>query len=231
MSLLVEAPVSSREYHAGTRHETTPFNGAHARPSLDGFESPPVTQPPKYVAPAPPVHPELDREALFAEFQPLVRRLVSQYGDDPELRQELPGEIFYRFCTLLDVYDPARGIPLRPYLVRCLTTSIYTWARSHWRRRKRELDLEPGIDFAEPASEDPTIALQEAAQREELLKTLPDAISRLPSRQRQVVLARYYQARSFEDISEDLGIQPATARSLLRYGLANLRRQLAGRPE
>src|SRR5947207_2285808 len=38
-----------------------------------------------------------EREALFADFQPLVRRLIRQYGDTYELRQDLEGEIYCRF--------------------------------------------------------------------------------------------------------------------------------------
>ena len=223
---IAEAPVREREYRPLPR-----LAPARAMPL------PADTRPCDALLPAPELAgsvpecalPGIDREALFGEFQPLVRRLISQYGDDPELRQELPGEIFCRFCALLDAFDPGRGVPLRPYLVRCLTASVYTWARSHWRRRKREVDLEPGTEFADAdTASDPSLLVDEATHRDEVLRSLPDAISRLPTRQRMVVVARYYEARSFEEISASLGIQPATARSLLRYGLGNLRRQLAG---
>src|SRR5207247_397741 len=62
-----------------------------------------------------------ERDTLWVEFQPLVRRLVRQYGDTLEMREDLAGEIYCRFCALLDAFDPNRGVPLRPYLVRQLT--------------------------------------------------------------------------------------------------------------
>src|SRR5438105_12578189 len=71
-----------------------------------------------------------DRDALYAEFQPLVRRLIRQYGHCPEIRQDLAGEIYCRFCTLVTAYDPSRGIPIRPYIVRQLTASVYTYVRA-----------------------------------------------------------------------------------------------------
>src|SRR5262245_39584833 len=74
------------------------------------------------------------REELFGELQPLVRRLIQRFGEDPEMRRDLEGEIYYRFCMLLDAYDPARGVPLRPYLIRQLSASVYTYARQGWRR-------------------------------------------------------------------------------------------------
>ncbi len=169
-----------------------------------------------------------NREELYAQFQPLVRRLMRQYSDDPELGQELPGEIFCRFCTLLDAYDPARGIPLRPYLVKGLTVSVYTFVRSQWRRRRREIYVEPGIEISpDTQSHDPTRQWDHRLANQDVLKALPDAIVRLPERQRQVVISRFYEGRSFEEIAETLGIRPATARSLLRHGVNNLRRYLA----
>lgn len=169
-----------------------------------------------------------EREALFAEMQPLVRRLLRQYGDDPELRQDLPGEIFRRFCLALDAYDPSRGVPLRPYLVCNLNSSIYTYVRSQWRRRKREVNLDPELEVTE------RLAVDNSHQQwisdvmtQEAVKVLPEAIGRLSPRQRAVVVGRFFEARSFEEIAESMDICPATARSLLRHGLNNLRRHFA----
>jgi RNA polymerase sigma factor (sigma-70 family) len=179
-------------------------------------------------APSPGTNGDGDRENLYAEFQPLVRRLIRQYGDDPDLRQDLPGEIFRRFCSVLDAYDPTRGIPLRPYIVCNLSSSVYTFVRSHWRRKRREVNLDPGLDAHESAAViDPTPAVDRELQNQEVLKALPDAIALLSPRQRMVVIARFYEARSFEDIAETLRVCPATARSLLRHGLNNLRRHFA----
>lgn len=167
----------------------------------------------------------LSRETLYEEFQPLVRRLLRQYGDTPEQRQDLAGEIYYRFCALLEAYDPFRGIPLRPYLVRQLTASVYTYARHGWRRRTREVSLELGEGMFEPAhKEDPSRDWDDKIAMEQVLKGLPDAIAKLPKRQKQVLIWRYYDQKSFEDIAAVLDIQVATARSLLRHSLNNLRK-------
>jgi RNA polymerase sigma factor (sigma-70 family) len=173
-----------------------------------------------------------ERETLYRDFQPLVRRLTRQYGEDPELRKDLAGEIYCRFCSLLDAYDPSRGIPLRAYMVRTLTASVYTYSRSQWRRQHREVSLDADSGSAEPAVSllDPSRQWDRAMLTQEVLNTLPEAISQLPLRQRQVVIWRYYDSRSFEDIAELLHIRPATARSLLRHGLNNLRRKVAASP-
>jgi RNA polymerase sigma factor (sigma-70 family) len=169
---------------------------------------------------------DMDRDALFAEFAPLVRRLIRQYaGEDPEMREDMRGEIYYRFCLLLDEFDPARGVPLRPYLVRKLSAAAYTFARHHWRRDRRELSMEFGEEMGDQGpSIDPTASWDHALAMEKVLNVLPEGITQLPRRQRQVVVWRYYEQRSFEEISERLEIRVATARSILRHGLNNLRR-------
>jgi RNA polymerase sigma factor (sigma-70 family) len=180
--------------------------------------------------PDPPYGTPEERQALFGEFQPLVRRLIRQYAEDLESQQDLQGEIFCRFCALLDAFEPARGIPIRAYLVRSLAASVYTFSRSQWRRRHREISLEATGGAVEPAQPaDPSEQWDQDMLTQEVLKALPTAIAQLPLRQRQVVIWRYYESRSFEEIAELLKVRPATARSLLRHGLNNLRKQVARR--
>jgi RNA polymerase sigma factor (sigma-70 family) len=142
------------------------------------------------------------------------------------MRQELPGEFYCRFHALYESYNPHRGIPIRAYLVRCLTVGMYTWARSHWRRRRRELCLPPPSEPACDAGADPARVLQSASHREQVLTALRSAIERLSPRQREVLTARYYGARSFEEIAQAMGVRPATVRSLVRHAIHNLRRQM-----
>ncbi len=167
-----------------------------------------------------------DRETLYQEFQPLVRRLIRQYGDCPEVRQDLAGEIYFRFCALLDAYDPNRGVPLRPYLVRQLSASVYTYARHGWIRQRREVSYDVAPESCTASKVDPTRDWDDKLAMEHVLRTLPDAIAELPKRQRQVVIWRYYEQRAFEDIAALLQVKPATARSLLRHGINNLRQQV-----
>ena len=184
--------------------------------------------------PAPADDPSGDaaRDALFAEFQPLVQRLMRQYADNAELRQDLPGEIFHRFCCLYEAYDPSRGIPLRPYMVRMLTASVYNFMRSNWRHQNRELQMLPEVgEDPAYAGEDGTPEWIQSLWMQETLAQLPAVIAQLPARQQQVVIWRYYHALSFEEIADKLLVRPATVRSLLRHAIAHLRRKLTSEPE
>ena len=165
-----------------------------------------------------------DRESLYREFRPLVRRLIRQYGDTADIRQELMGEIYCRFCALLDAFEPERGVPLRPYLVRQLTASVHSWARSGWTRRRREISLDTGLrPYDAELMEDPSRDWDDRLALEETIESLPEAIARLSNRQRKVVIWRYLEQRSFAEIASLLDVRETTARSLLRHGLHNLR--------
>ena len=53
-----------------------------------------------------------------------------------------------------------------------------------------------------------------------------EAIQRLPARQRQVVVLRYYEDLSVADTADVLGISGGTVKSSLSRGLANLERMI-----
>jgi RNA polymerase sigma factor (sigma-70 family) len=169
----------------------------------------------------------IDRDVLYAEFAPLVRSLIRQHGQDADMREDLAGEIYCRFCALLDAFDPSRGIPLRPYIVGQLSRATYSYARQQWSIKKREASWEIEEERLEQTvTHDPTTDWLAALAQDEASALLPEAMAKLPVRQSSVVIWRYYEERSFEEIAELLGVQPATARSLLRHGLNNLRKSL-----
>lgn len=168
------------------------------------------------------------RDQLYGEFEPLVTRLIHRYGTDAEMRKDLAGEIFARFNDLLEAFDPSRGVPLRPYLVRQLNASIYTYARARWNHNVRELTCQIDSPIVECAAvEDPTEKWNHLLAQEPVARAIAAALEDLTKRQRQVVILRYYEDRNFEEIGAQLSIRPATARSLLRNALRHLRERLA----
>lgn len=168
-----------------------------------------------------------NRDALFTEFTPLIRRLIGRYANDAETRHDLYGETYCRFCALLDAFDPALGVPLRPYLARQLHATVYTLARRTWRCQGREVSLQAQMDGSHPhLSHDPTSDWTHRLAQQQTDATIRMVMNTLPRRQSQVVIWRYVEGRSFEEIAKRLSIQTATARSLLRHGLNSLRRNL-----
>lgn len=164
---------------------------------------------------------DAERNSLFQQFRPLVQRLLRKYADTVERRSDLEGEIFCLFCELVEAFRPERGVPLKAYLVHQLNTSTYTTVRKYWRRERREISLENCDDTV---LLDPTSEWDDQLLLNQMRALLPGAIAKLPTRQRQVVLWRYYDHLSFDDIAVRLEVQPATVRSLLRHGINALRR-------
>lgn len=178
-------------------------------------------------APAQALLTDAERDALYADLQPLVRRLIRQYGEDREFREDLEGEIYSRFCQLVAAYDPSLHVPLTAYVVRTLPPSIYRYARACWRDARRASSLEDDpLRLAAMLVPDRTEEWLEQIETGRLLQSLLAGISRLPPRQREVVILRYYEGYSFEEIAQRLEVRPATARSLLRYGRNHLRRAI-----
>lgn len=168
----------------------------------------------------------LDRDALYAQFQPLVDRLMRRHAETKEQREDLKGKIYLRFCELVEAYDPGRGVPLRPYLVRMLTASTGTGFRTLWGCGSRELSLEAGFARSEAAGEDPVSAWDGSLLSQGTLAALPARLAKRSDRQMRVVIGRYYEGRSFEELAGELHVRPAMVRSLLRRGLNRLRREL-----
>ena len=173
----------------------------------------------------------IDREALFAQFSPLVRRLVRQYGGTLDMRQDLLGELYCLFHSIIDRYDPARGVPLHPYVVRQLSVSAFTFVRKQWRQREHERPLfEATVGDLQHTFLDPTPEWDTMLEQRQLAGMLPSLLPCLPTRQRQVLVLRYYEERSFEEIARLLDIQQSSARSLLRHALNRLREHIASDP-
>jgi RNA polymerase sigma factor (sigma-70 family) len=169
-----------------------------------------------------------DRELLYAELQPLICRLIRRFGEDCEARRDLEGEIYYRFCLLHDAFDPNRGVPMRPYMIRQLSASVYTYARHSWRRQKKETCMDIALVdrlYTDPG--DPSNDWDDKIEMDGILRFLPVMISALPDRQRRVLIWRYYDSLDFEEIATLLDIKVASARSLLRHAIAKLRVSLA----
>jgi RNA polymerase sigma-70 factor (sigma-E family) len=92
-----------------------------------------------------------------------------------------------------------------------------TMARLHvswWRRRQRE---HPVATLPEQPATDPGIERVEAAQG------LWEALAVLPRRQRAVLVLRYYEHLTDDDIANRLGISRGTVRSQASRGLDKLR--------
>jgi RNA polymerase sigma-70 factor (ECF subfamily) len=116
------------------------------------------------------------------------------------------------FVTLMQQAQPPAK--LEHYCVRSFRNRALNYRRSLWRRMTRE--LESSRWFEQTADETP-------AEREAMR-----CLAELPVDQREVIVLKIWQRRTFEEIGELLDISPNTAAGRYRYGLQKLKIRLEG---
>jgi RNA polymerase sigma-70 factor (sigma-E family) len=151
-------------------------------------------------------------ERLFAEHYASLVGLAQLLVDERESAEEIVQEAFVRFHTSLRrLRDPSRA---SAYLRR----TVVNLARGQLRRRMTARAQQPAVSL-EPLP-DPTGAV---AGRDAMIR----ALSRLPRRQRECLVLRYYLDLSEAEIAAALGIAVGTVKSHVFRGLDALR-QSAG---
>ena len=123
---------------------------------------------------------------------------------------------------------------LRQILARTLADASRDLGRER-RDVSRERSLEASLDQSSARLErwlvDAGLAPADAAERNEMLLRLAEALADLPEPQQRAVLLRYYEGRSLPEIAEQLNRSRAGVASLLRRGLSRLREHLGNGEE
>ena len=156
---------------------------------------------------------QVDVAAIFAAHHPgLVRLALMMVGDQPTA-EDVVQEAFERtHAGRRRLRDPAKALTY-------VRSAVLNGCRSVLRRRmtafRRPVPYEPPIWSAESA------AIVGEDRREVLA-----ALRRLPRRQREALILRYYLDLPDREIAEVMGISASTARSTIARGLAALGREL-----
>jgi len=142
----------------------------------------------------------------------LIRLAVVMLGDRPaaeDVVQEAFTGLYRRWHTLT---DPGKALSY-------VRSSVLNGARSALRRRARQ-PAAPCDPAAGSASAEAAVLLSE--EHSEVL----EAIRRLPDRQREALVLRFYLDLDEEDIARSMGISRGTVKSTTSRALAALRRTL-----
>jgi RNA polymerase sigma factor (sigma-70 family) len=160
-----------------------------------------------------------DREAFGALVRRHLRRavrLAERLLGDPEDAEDVVQESFMAALDAADGFDPGRAFA--PWFYRIVANRCANANRSRARRRS-----EPAS--AELVSGAPTP--DQAAETAALGDRLRVALSRLPERQRQILLLYEVDGYSGPEIGEILGVAPGTVRWHLHQARAAMRALLA----
>ena len=148
----------------------------------------------------------------------LVRYLYGKIGNYQDA-EDVAGDVFVYCYQNYDKFDPERG---------SINTWLYLIANSRLKNHYR--DRRPGADFSQFEewlfSEEPD--MDRTVYLEQLRAFIAEQLDKLPERQRQAVVLRYFQEMSFEEIAERLDTTAGNVRTMLSRTLSKLEESLAG---
>lgn len=154
-----------------------------------------------------------DYETFYQENYSRVLRYVCGKLSNSHDAEDLTGDVFLYCLRHYEDYDPSKG-KLSTWLYLIVNSRIKNYYRDHT----------TGVDFEEVSEtlQDMGIDLERGVYLEQLHDALMAAIASLPERQQKIVIMRYFENRSGDEIAAALGISPGNVRVLLSRSLDKL---------
>jgi RNA polymerase sigma factor (sigma-70 family) len=159
-------------------------------------------------------------EQFYERFVSLVFQLALRMLGDRMEAEDICHDIFLEIYRKADQFDPKRGS-----IEAWLAVKTRTRCLDRLRRKKPELlnELDETLlrqDSAPAPTEEKVFAKLERDM-------LREAMNRLPDAQREAVYGMYFQSRTHQELSKLMERPLGTVKSLVRYGLINVRKQLS----
>jgi RNA polymerase sigma-70 factor (ECF subfamily) len=161
------------------------------------------------------------REELARRYRRPAFLFAFQLLGNREDALDVAQDAMLKFFTTLDRFEPHR--PVQPWLFRIVRNRAVDIARRKKIRRADSID-DPDKHH-EPATQ-PEASPERQAVRRQLQERLWQAVHRLPTRQREILVLRDYQDLSYAQIAEVLRIPKGTVMSRLHGARKALRSQV-----
>lgn len=166
-------------------------------------------------------------ELLVARHARLAGAVATSVMGDYDLARDVVQEAFVK------VLEGLGALSDRGSFKGWLRNVVRTTALDHLRRKKvvgRAAEALPGHDDdGGPALPAPGVTPDDLLEQDELRARVRDEVALLPESQREVVLLKYLDGRSYEEIAELTGLTVNTIESRLFRARTTLRRRLAER--
>ncbi len=163
-------------------------------------------------------------EALYQAHRARVLRLCRLLLDDAAEAEEVAQEVFLRSLQAL---VEGRVRAWGPWLTRVAVNACRDRRRSGWWRWWRAaapITVE-GVEFADPTAS-PERAVLGAEARERIWRSF----GQLPTRQREVIVLRYVEEWSTQEVAEALNLTTGAVKRHLFRAVRRLRAALGGIP-
>lgn len=143
----------------------------------------------------------------------LARHLSRNDQDAQDIVQEA-------YLRAFKFYSGFRGGDARPWLLKIVRNTFYTWLQQ--RPEREALDFDEEVASRDQNFANPEQALLQSASRALLQK----ALEALPTYCREVIVFRELEGMSYKEISDITGVPTGTVMSRLSRGRARLRQSL-----
>lgn len=160
-----------------------------------------------------------------AAFEPLYERYVAQVYAYAYYRvgnvqdaEDITARTFYQALTHLSRYTN-RGVPFSAWLFRIAHNLVSNWHRDNGRRQTYPLDIV--LD-----TPDPSASLAERAEVNEETRRLWAVIRTLPPERQQLLVLKFVDELSTEQIAVIMGRSEGAVKALLHRTLVAIRHQL-----
>jgi RNA polymerase sigma-70 factor (ECF subfamily) len=152
-------------------------------------------------------------EELLGKYRTSVFSICLRMVRNRSVAEDLAEEAFVKVFSALDRYDPT--FPFASWLYRITSNLCIDYLRREKDRGAVSLDQpvggdEDGLLIQIPAG---TAAPDSEVESKEMMAVLDEAIERLPEHYRIIVILRHQEERSYEEISETLGIPLGTVKA------------------
>jgi RNA polymerase sigma-70 factor (ECF subfamily) len=164
--------------------------------------------------------------ALMERHAPAVFNVIARLVREPGVAEELAQDSFVKAFNALRSFDPAYKF------INWILRIAHNTAIDHLRRRRPDtvsIDEEsPGRAVSEALIDDQQASPFDHAAHADLRADLEAALARLRPEYRRMVVMRYLEDLSYEDISEILDLPLGTVKSHLHRARAEMARLMAG---
>jgi RNA polymerase sigma-70 factor (ECF subfamily) len=157
-------------------------------------------------------------EALYNQYKLLVFKTAFLITGQKEEAEDILQEVFVSVWKSRDTYNPLKGK---------LTTWLHAITVNHCSTRQRKKQPTLSLDESMPLSEmnsqdDPEQTAMNRQEYEAVINTL----NKLDAKHRIVLVLRYFNELSYEEIARVAGIPLGTVKSRINHALKYLRKQL-----
>jgi RNA polymerase sigma-70 factor (ECF subfamily) len=153
---------------------------------------------------------------LYRSYYPRIISFVYQRVDDHETAHEITSQVFYAALENLDKYR-SQGVPFGAWLFRIALNKLNELFRKNKLQRTINIDSE-GLH----------LMMEEMSEREDPLidKKLFDALAFLDREELDMIDMRFFESRSFKEISEITGLGESACKMRIYRTLEKLKSHL-----